>query len=468
MQLLHDVARVSSVFDESNLVSCAGLAPVMALAGRVGLGDLAGEALSLCGPGGANAAVKVPALVAGMVAGADSIDDMDLLRHGGMGRLFKGVRAPSTLGTFLRCFTFGHVRQLDAVASRFLAGLVAAAPVLRDAAEVTYVDIDDTVKETYGYAKQGAGYGYSGVKGLNALIATVSTPTSSPLIAATRLRKGSVNSARGAARLVADALGTVKACGGDPKQGSMVLLRADSAFYGHAVIGAARRAGARFSVTTRMTTTVRKAIAGIEEDAWTPIRYPNAIWDEDEQRLVSDAQVAETGFTAFTGKPKKDQVTARLIVRRVKRLNPNGAAGQGELFDTWRYHAVFTDSPESTLDAEASHRQHAVIENVHADLRNGPLAHLPSGKFAANAAWLVLAAIAFNLTRAAGALASTFHARATGATIRTHLISVPARLARSGRARTGSLTLHLPRNWPWEDAWDQMLTAATRPPPTSA
>jgi hypothetical protein len=472
MQLFHDPVRVSSVFDEPNLVSCAGLAPVLALAGRVGLGDLVTQTLRLGEVGGVNAQVKVPALVAGMVAGADCIDDMDLLRHGGMGRLFVGVRAPSTLGTFLRSFTFGHVRQLDKVAASFLVGLTRNAPVLRDAGVVTYLDVDDTVKATYGYAKQGAGYGYSGVKGLNALIMTASTPASAPMIVGTRLRKGATNSARGAARLVAEGLSTAKSCGADPKKGALVITRADSAFFNHKVIGAARRHGSRFSVTARMTKTVKTAIAGISDDAdagWTPIQYPNAIWDEDEQRLISDAEVVEIpAFTAFTSRKKKDQVTARLIVRRVKRLNPKTDEGQDELFDVWRYHAVFTDSPFSMLEAEADHRRHAIIEGVHADLRNGPRAHLPSGKFNANATWLVCAAMAFNLTRAAGALASAFHAKATGATIRAHLINVPARLARSGRARTGTLVLHLPRDWPWEDAWDQMFTATTRPPPPAA
>src|SRR3954468_10036474 len=174
MRLSHAYRAINVRFDDPNLVSCAGLVPVMALAQRCGLARLLAERLTITAKGGANAALKVLAVVAGMVCGADSIDDMDLLRHGGMGRLFKGVRAPSTLGTFLRCFTFGHVRQLDAVAAGFLAGLAAVTPVLRDAAQVTYLDIDDTVKETYGYAKQGTGYGYSGVKGLNALIATVS------------------------------------------------------------------------------------------------------------------------------------------------------------------------------------------------------------------------------------------------------------------------------------------------------
>ncbi len=183
-------ASVSAVFDDPNLVSCAGLAPVVALGQRCGLAELVGDTVTLRRPGGANAHVKVPAMVFGMVAGADCIDDLDLLRHGGMDRLFGGVRAPSTLGTFLRCFTFGHVRQLDAVAARLLARLAAMTPLLPQVGEVAYVDIDDTVREVHGYDKQGVGFGYSGVKGLNALLATLSTSTAAPVIAATRLRKG--------------------------------------------------------------------------------------------------------------------------------------------------------------------------------------------------------------------------------------------------------------------------------------
>ena len=182
--------KVTAVFDDPNLISVAGLAPVMGLAERAGLHELVAEHVKVPGSAGANAVVKIPALVAGMVAGADSISDLDLLRHGGMGRLFNGLRAPTTLGTFLRAVSFGHVRQFDAVASRLLIALATATPVLSGADQVTYLDVDDTIRETHGYAKQGAGYGYSGVKGLNALIATVSTPLAAPVIAATRLRKG--------------------------------------------------------------------------------------------------------------------------------------------------------------------------------------------------------------------------------------------------------------------------------------
>ncbi len=466
---------VSAEFDDPNLVSCAGLAPVLALAQRCGLHRLVAEHVTVArvGEGGANPHLKVPALVAGMVAGADSIDDMDLLRHGGMGRLFAGVRAPSTLGIFVRAFSFGHVRQLDAVAARFVANLAGHVPLLTGAGSeggdrVVFVDIDDTVKPTYGYTKQGAGYGYSKVKGLNALIATASTPTSAPVIVGTRLRRGNVNSAKGADRLIADALKTTAALhrGAEPGPGpgvGLVLVRADSAYYNHKVIAAIRRGGAQFSITARLNKSVRAAIAGIAESAWTPIKYPHAIYDEAEQRWISDAEVAEIPYTAFTSKKTSKRVTARLIVRRVKRLNPTSTDGtqQGELLPAYRYHAVFTDSDLELVQAEAIHRGHAIIEQVIAELKDGPLAHLPSSRFNANGAWLVLAAIAFNLTRAAGALASVFHARARIATIRTHLIGVPGRIATTGRR----IILHLPQDWPWEHAWLGLFELATTDPP---
>ncbi|RFU18759.1 IS1380 family transposase [Geodermatophilus marinus] len=465
MRLSHGSSASSASFDDPNLVSVGGLAPVAALAQSCRLADLVADKLTLKATGGVNAQVKVPALVAGMVAGADSIADMDLLRHGGMDRLFAGIRAPSTLGTFLRSFTFGHVRQLDSIATAFLTGLAQAAPLLPGVDSVAFLDLDDTMRETHGYAKQGAGYGYNKIKGLNALIATISTPIAAPVIGAARLRKGAVKSARGAGTLLTESLGTARACGaGGPDRRGLVLVRGDSAFYCHDVIATARRGGARFSITARMDAAVTKAIAAIAEDAWTAIRYPQAVWDEQEQCWISDAEVAEIEFTAFTSRRKADHITARLIVRRVRRLNPASVpAGQSELFAAYRHHAVFTDSPQPMLAAETTHRQHAVIEQVHADLKAGPLAHLPSGSFAANSAWLALAAMAFNLTRAAGALASTFHARATTGTIRAQLINVPARIARSARR----LRLHLPERWPWQTAWTQLFDA-TLGPPTAA
>jgi Transposase DDE domain group 1 len=462
MRLSHACRAMSVRFDDPNLVSCGGLAAVLALATRCGLATLLTDRLRIAARGGANATAKVLALVAGMVAGADSIDDMDLLRHGGMGRLFTDVRAPSTLGTFLRLFTFGHVRQLDAVAAGLLPRLAGAAPILPGASAVAFVDIDDTVRETFGYAKQGAGRGYSGINGLNALLATVSTPRSAPVIAASRLRKGATNSVRGAAKLLTDALATAARAGAT----GLVIVRADSAFYSYPIIAAARRAGARFSVTARLTPAVTSAITAIRDDAWVPIHYPNAIWDEDEQRLVSDAEVAEIGFTAFTSRRRAEHVTARLIVRRVRRLNPKAVpAGQSEMFAVYRYHAIFTDSPEPMLAAEATHRDHAIIEQVIADLKDSALAHLPSGVFTANAAWLVCATIAHNLTRTAGALASTFHARARTGTIRAQLINTPGRTARSAH----QLLLHLPQHWPWQDGLDELFRRALHDPlPTTA
>jgi hypothetical protein len=465
MQLSHRSSSLSARFDEASLVSAGGLVPVLGLAERSGLRVLAEEHLTVPTDKGAHAGSKVAALVAGMVAGADSIEDMGLLRHGGMGWLFTGIYAPSTLGSFLRSFAFGHVRQLDAVAARLIANLAGQTPLLPDAARIAYLDVDDTIRATYGYAKQGAGYGYSGVKGLNALIAALSTPSAAPVIVATRLRKGSANSARGAARLVADALKTSRACGAGGK-GGLLVVRADSAFYGRDVVAAIARAKARFSITARQDAAVKRAIAAIGEDAWTTIRYPHAVFDEQLGQWVSDAEVAEVPFTAFTSRGKKYAVTARLIVRRVRDQNPNHLLpnAQGELFPAWRHHAVFTDSPLVMLQAEADHRRHAVIEQVIADLKGGPLAHLPSGKFNANGAWLVLAAMAFNLTRAAGALASPFHARATTATVRRQLVNVPARVVRSARRAR----LRLPTNWPWADAWLDLFAATLGPPTATA
>ena len=315
MRVCHGVAVQ---FDDPNLVSCVGLAPVLGLAERAGLHRLVAEHLRLPGQAGANAPAKVVSLVGGMVAGADSIDDMALLRHGAMSRLFSGVRAPSTLGTFLRAFTFGHVRQLDAVASRLLIELVRRAPLLPGAEQLAYVDVDDTVRQTYGAAKQGAGRGYSGIYGLNALLGIVCTPGSAPLIVATRLRKGSAASARGADRLVTDALTAATAAGAT----GIRVLRADAAFYNANVMAACRRNGSRFSITVRTDPAIRAAIASIDADAWTPIKYTNAVFDEAAQQWISVAEVAEVPYTAFAKRAKCQRVTARLIVRRVPDLNP--------------------------------------------------------------------------------------------------------------------------------------------------
>jgi hypothetical protein len=467
MQLSHTRPVVSATFDEPNLVSAAGLVPLMALAGRAGLRELADEWMSVPTDKGANAGLKLSSLVAGMAAGADSIDDMALLRHGGMGKVFTGAYAPSTLGSFLRSFTFGHVRQADAVASRFLLNLAEHTELLggRQDAGTVNVDLDDTIVEVHGYAKQGAAFGYSGVRGLNALLASISTDRVAPVIAAQRLRKGSVGSPRGAARLATDTLALIRR---SQLAGRDVLVRADSAFYSHALVTAALKAEANVSITVRMDPAVKRAIAGIGEDAWTTIKYTDAIFDEATGTWVSKAQVAEVPFTAFVSKKKADQITGRLIVRRIPELNPKHSDGQETLFDSWRFHAFFTTTDPGTLDtvaADQTHRRHAIIENVHADLKASALAHLPSGVFNANAAWLVCAVMAFNLTRAAATLTtSPALAKAATATIRRKLIHVPARIATSARR----LHLHLPVDWPWEKAWSVLYQAAlaTRAPAT--
>jgi hypothetical protein len=374
-----------------------------------------------------------------------------------MGRLFAGVRAPSTLGTFLRTFTHGHVQQLDKINAGVLAGLATRVPDLLAGADgIVFVDVDDTVREVHGYAKQGAAFGYTGQRGLNLQLATISTPTAAPVIARARLRKGNTASATGVGRLLAQAITTTRAAGVT----GQILARADSAYYGWAFVGTALRHQAWFSVTARMTPSVTAAIAAIPTDAWQPIAYPNAVYDEAEQRWVSDAEVAEVPFIAFTARRKAEHVTCRLIVRRVKRHQPLASDGteQGELFATYRHHAFITNSTLGTVEADQRHRDHALVEQVIAELKNGPLAHLPSGKYAANAAWVSCAVIAFNTARATAVAASMRTAR--WATVRTRIINIPARIATTGRR----LVLHLPSHWPWVTNWKQLWATATGPP----
>jgi DDE family transposase len=463
MQSSHAVTAVSVVFDDPRLIADAGLVPVVALAEQVALPGLVTEHVAIVGAGnsaGANPAAKVMSLLAGMAAGADSIEDVDRLRHAGNGLLFDRVRAPSTLGTFLRAFTHGHVQQLNVVLRQSLIALAQRVDLLPGADQVVFVDLDSTHRQVYGYAKQGAAVGrHKGKKTLHPLIATVSTPIARPVVAGIRLRKGKSADVRGAARFLAETLAVVRQIA----PGASVVVRADSKFYTADLVATAARFGAFVSLTTGSNPSITTAIAAIPDDAWTAISYPDAFVDTDTGELLSDAQVAQVPYTAFTGRPKDQQVTGRLIVRRVKRLNAE-AAGQDELFTAWRHHAVFVTSDIEMLQAEGQHRDHAVVEQVIADAASSALAHLPSGVFTANAAWAVLWAIAHNLTRAAGALAGVFHARATTATIRAHLIHVPARLARSARRAT----LHLPEQWPWQDAWTDLHTAVQRPLSTTA
>ena len=461
MRLHNDAQVVRATFDDPNLVSCAGLVPVMRLADQAGLHDAVTARVRLPGDTGSNPAGKFATIVAGMLAGADSIDDLNVARHGGMRSLFTGVYAPSTLGSFMRTFTHGHVRQLQAAARDTLIALAGRVPLLDSADTLCFVDIDSMLRRVYGKQKQGIGFGHAKVggynvylRGYNPLITTLSTPLSAPVIAATRLRAGNAGSARGAASQIAEAITTARSCGatGD------IVVRADSAFYTKTVIGTCRRRTVRFSVTTRIDAKIRAACDSIPDDQWIDIQYPQAVFDEDTGRWISDAQIAETPYTAFAG--TRHAVTARLIVRRVRRDDPAQIPGQGELVAQYRYHAVFTDSPFTLVQAESQHRAHAIIEQVNADLIAGPLAHLPSGRFSANDAWLACAGIAHNLTRAAGHLAAGAYRSARPATIRTRIITVAARLAHHAR----TIHLHLPEQWPWQTGFDNLFTAVATTP----
>jgi hypothetical protein len=448
----HRFTASSAVFDDGHLVSCAGLVPVMSLAAQSGLSRLLDEKVHIARPrirsGSANPAPKLSTVIAGMCAGADCIDDLDVVRSGGMKTLFDGVYAPSTIGTLLREFTFGHARQLESVLREHLAALCERVDLLPGADTGAFIDIDSLLRPVYGHAKQGASYGHTKIagkqilrKGLSPLATTIHTPGAAPVIAGMRLRAGKANSGKGAGRMVAQAIATARAAG----VRGQLLVRGDSSYSTRAVVGACRSHGAQFSVVMTRNTAIDRAIDSIDETAWTPVKYPGAVRDPDTGDWISDAEVAEITYTAFAS--TKDRFTARLVVRRVK-----DARFRDALFPVWRYHPFFTNTDLPTAQADITHRQHAIIETVFADLIDGPLAHIPSGHFGANSAWILCAAMAHNLLRAAGVLAGGAHAVARGATLRRKIVTIPARLARPQRRPI----LHLPTHWPWAQAWTML------------
>ena len=437
------------MFDDDHLVSCAGLVPVMTLAEQTGLSRLFDQKVRIRAPrinsGAANPAPKLATVVAGMCVGADCIDDIDVVRSGGMKTLFGGVYAPSTVGTLLREFTFGHARQLESVLRAHLVALCGRVDLLPGADRWVFIDIDSLLRPVYGHAKQGASYGHTKIagkqvlrKGLSPLGTTISTPRSAPVIAGLRLRAGKTGSAKGAGRMVAQAIGTARTA----RTAGQILVRGDSAFGSRKVVRACVRHGAQFSLGMTRNSAIDKAIAAIPADAWTPVRYPGAVRDPDTGAWISDAEVAEIAYTAFGS--SSDRITARLVVRRVK-----DARYPDALFPVWRYHPFFTNTDLPVDQADITHRQHAIIETVFADLIDGPLAHLPSGRFGANSAWVLCAAIAHNLLRAAGVLAADQHTRARGSTLRRRIVNIPARLARPQHRPI----LHLPTHWPWSKGW---------------
>ncbi|PZS38099.1 MAG: IS1380 family transposase [Pseudonocardiales bacterium] len=450
-----DAAR----FDDPNLVSCAGLVPVLGLAEQTGMEDLLKRVrfmTSKVKSGAVNPAGKLGCVIAGMVAGADYIEDLDVLRSGGMPQVFGGVYASTMVGILLREFTFGHTQQLASAARAHLVALADRTAVLAGADQRVFVDIDSLSRPVYGHAKQGASFGHTKIAGrqvlrtrLSPLATTLSTPTAAPVVAGIRLRAGKAGSGKGREhghRGYRHRRAAVPAC--------QILVRGDSAYGNSHVVAAARAGGARFSVALTKTRPVNRAIAAISDDAWTPVHYPGAVIDPDTGQLISDAEVAEITYTAFTS--TKHPVTARLIVRRVRDRNHHDA-----LFPVWRYHPFFTDNTEPVAEADITHRRHAIIETVFSDLIDGPLAHLPSGSFAANSAWAICAAMAHNLLRAAATLTSAPVAR--GATPRRQIINVAGRLARPQRRPL----LHLPTHWPWatqcNTLWHSIFSARHSP-----
>ena len=463
MKVSHRFKADSAVFDDGHLVSCAGLVPVMTLGEQTGLITLLDKRVHIANPrirsGSANPAPKLATVIAGMCAGADSIDDLDIVRSGGMKTLFGGVYAPSTIGTLLREFTFGHARQLDAVLGEHLGALCERVDLLTGAGQRVFIDIDSLLRPVYGHAKQGASYGHTKIagkqvlrKGLSPLATTISTAESAPVIAGMRLRAGRAGSGKGAGRMITAAISTARGAGAH----GPILVRGDSAYGTRAVVGACVRHHAQFSLVMTRNAAVCRAIATISEDAWTPVAYPGAVRDPDTGAWISDAEVAEVSYTAFASTP--EAITARLVVRRVKDANHLDA-----LFPVWRYHPFLTNTDLPTAEADITHRQHAIIETVFADLIDGPLAHMPSGRFGANSAWILCAAIAHNLLRAAGVLAGGTHAVARGSTLRRRIVNVPARLTRPQRRPV----LHLPTHWPWSKPWLALWrnTIGGDPPP---
>lgn len=418
-------------FDDERAVSGAGVGLVATLAGRLGLEALAGQVVRLRQdrPGAANAGRKVMALLYAMVLGADSIDDADVLRAGRTDRLLGGwVPAPSTLGTFLRAFTFGHVRQLDKLLGEALerAWKAGAGP----GEERLVIDVDSFVGEVCGRLKQGAAFGYTKLLGYHPLLATRADTREALHI---RLRKGSANTQKGMLRFTEELIARVERAGASGEK----LLRADSGFWSTKVFERLEGAGWRYSIGVRMQKGVRAAVEAIDEEAWQAIDYP-------EQ---GEAQIAETTYGG-----------RRLIVRRTRLLGP-----QAELWPDWRHFAFITNRTEEIALVEAEHREHAVVEQVIADLKDQALAHFPSGQFNANGAWAVLACLAHNMLRWTQLLGLPGTTVRAARTLRRRLIELPGRLTSHARG----WVLHLPARWPWRVAFTEAL-ARIRALPTTA
>ena len=421
---LHRPDRLGATFDHEGIVACAGLLAPATLMARLGLGALVERWVRT---GSANPGRKVLTLVAAMLAGGTCIDHVGMLRAGATHRVlgFK-VAAPSTVGTFLRSFTFGHVRQLEAVASRVLArawGLGAgpgSGPLV--------VDLDSTVCEVHGKQKQGAAYGHTRELGYHPLLAT-RAGTGEVLFA--RMRKGSAHTARGVLRFVSEVLAAARRAGA----AGAVTVRADSGFWSWKLIDRLGAHNVRWSITVRQIPKVKAAVAAVAESDWQAIAYTAG----------GEAQVAETTYIAG------DEREVRLVVRRTRLTD----GAQRRLWPDWRYHAFITDRDDlDTVAADAFHRQHATVELAIRDLKEGAgLEHVPSGHYGANCAWLACAVLAHNIGTWTSLLAH--QAPTTSRTRRTRLFALAAVLVN----RSGRPTLRFAARWPFADQFHTTLKA---------
>jgi hypothetical protein len=417
---------VRAEFNDERLVNDAGLLLTATLAERLGLEELVNESIWLpyLTPGAALPGRKVMTLVHGMVAGADSVDDMNLLRAGSTEMILgHRVMAPSTLGTFLRAFTFGHVRQLDRVLDVALERAWSSGAGPGDGPLV--IDIDSFIGEVHGYEKQGAGYGYTRIYGYHPILATRADTGE---ILHIRLREGKANTQRGLARFIDELLARVRRAG----HSSQVVIRADSGFENYKVMRTLQRAGVEFSIAVKQSPTIHALIEQIPEDSWRAVTgYP-----DDGEAQVAEIRHPTTGF--------------RLIARRTRLTGT-----QADLFPNWRHHAFMTNRTLPAMVADTDHRDHATVELIIRDLKDQALAHFPSGQFQANSAWTVIAALAHNLARWTTLIGLPNQAVQTARTRRRHLLSVPGRLTRTARR----WTLKLPARWPWQTDFHTVLDA---------
>jgi hypothetical protein len=414
--------RIEVTFDDPSLVADAGLIVPATLMVRLGLEELVNATLKLVGRvGGARPGRKVLTLVATILAGGSHIDHADRLRSGATHRVLPfRVMAPSTLGTFVRSFTFGHVRQLDAVIAETIrrAWSLGAGP----GRSPMTIDMDSTICGVYGKAKQGAAYGYTKILGYHPLVATWAT-TGEVLHA--RLRKGS--SQRGHKRFVSELVARVRRAGAS----GPLVVRADAGFFSYALLDTLTRLGVAWSITVQIGPHIRACIEAIDESAWKAIVYPDG----------GAAQVAETTYRTGANSGHR---TLRLVVRRTRLTDP----AQQALWPDWRHHAFITDLEMPTIDVDKFHRDHARVELAIRDLKEGAgLEHCPSGRFFANAAWLGCAVIAHNLVRWTSRLGHVQHDDhlTVARTVRSRLVALPGRLVN----RSGRLVLRLPDRWPW-------------------